>query len=229
MAYTVNQLVSDIQESFNDCTTAKALRLVNAAVGTLLQDTDAVANTETNTSVVAGTHTYALSKEYGKILDVTWITSATSAKSLIPMSAAEYDSWLRGLRSYDPTAGTPTQYFIEPKYTTTGVQPVIQAITFYVCPGTSTSAGYPKFSVTGTAHVLLVAGESLPNFILDPEWLVQEACWKLALEAGQEESAKLRRGIAFELRTRQARVVQSIQARTVQHLDFPLSGGDSTF
>lgn len=229
MAYTVNQLVSDIQESFNDCTDAKALRLVNGALGGFLQDVDAVANTETNASVVAGTHTYALSKEYGKIVDVTWITSATSAKSLIPMSAAEYDSWLMGFRSYDPTSGTPTQYFIEPKYTTTGVQPVIQAITFYVCPGTSTSGGYPKFSVTGTAHVLLIAGESLPNFILDPEWLKQEACWKLALEADDKEGAKMRKEIAYELRTRQARALQSIQARTVQHLDFPLSGGDSTF
>lgn len=229
MAYTVDQLVVDIQEAYTDCSDAKALRHINAALGSFLQDVDAVANTETNTSVVAGTHTYALVKEYGKIMDVTWWMSSASVKSLLPLSAAEYDSWLRGLRNYDPTSGTPTHYFVEPKYTTLGVQPIIQAITFYPCPGTSTTAGYPKFSVTGTAHVLLIAGESLPNFILDPEWLKQEVLWKLASEAQHFDEASFRQKVAYDLRTRQARALSSIQARTVQHLDFPLSGGDSSF
>lgn len=229
MAYTVNQLVVDIQEAYNDCTDAKAIRLVNQALGTLMQDVDANANTETNTSVVAGTHTYTLTKSYGKIVDVSWITSATSAKSLIAWSAAEYDSLLRGLRSYDPTSGTPTHYFIEPRMATLGTHPITTGITFYPNPSTSTTGGYPKFSVTGTAHVLLVAGDSLPDYVLDPEWLKEEACWKLAIEAGKYEEAKLRRQIAYDLRTRQARVMTSVQARTCQHLDFPFSGGDATF
>lgn len=229
MAYTLDQLVNDIQEAYTDCSDAKAIRLVNGAIGGFLQDVDAVANTETNTSVVAGTHNYELAKQYGKIVDVTWWFSATSVKSLIPMSAAEYDSWLRGLRNYDPTSGDPTHYFIEPKYHSLGTQPVVTNIFFWPCPGTSTTAGYPKFSVTGTAHVLLVSGDSLPDFILDPEWLKEEALWKLAMEAQKFEEAKMRKEVAYELRTRQARALSSIQARTVQHLDFPLSGGDMTF
>lgn len=229
MAYTVDQLVDDIQESFNDCTDAKAIRLINQALGRYGQAQTSVANTETNASVVAGTHVYTLAKEYGKILDVSWWTSSTSVKSLIPMSPAEYDSWLRGLRVYDPTSGTPTMYFIEPRMVSLGTHPVTTAIYFYPNPSTSTTAGYPKFAVTGTAHVLLVSGDSLPNWILDPTWIKEDACWKLSLDAGDYQGSAMRKALAQDLFGQQARAQGAIQSQTVQHLDFPFSGGDCTF
>lgn len=229
MALTVNALVDEIQEAYNDCTDAKAIAHINKAVGKFLQDVDGNANTETNTSVVAGTHTYTLSKEYGKIMDVSWIDSATQAKSLLPWSPADYDGLLQGLRSVDNTSGTPSHYFIEPRMVSLGTQPITQGITFYPCPGTSTTGGYPKFSVTGTAHVLLIAGNDLPNYILDYDWIVNDVCYRLAMEAGDKEGAAMRKALAYEERTRQARVITSIQARTCQYIDFPLSGGDQTF
>lgn len=229
MAYTVAQLITDIQESYTDCTDAKALRLINSAIGAFSQEVDSVANTETNTSVVADTHTYTLSKQYGKILDCTWATSATTAKSLIPWSPEQLDSFLRGLRSIDTSSGTPTHYIVEPAYTTLGTQPVVLKIRFYPVPDTSTDTGYPYFSVTGTAYVALASDGSLPNYILDPEWVKQDVCFRLALEAQKLDEAEFRRNLAYDLRSRQARALQSIQARTCQHLDFPLSGGDRTF
>jgi len=228
MAYTVNQTVTDIQEHYPDCTTAKAIRLINKAVSLVLQDVDGYSNTE-SINLTAATHTYALANQYARVLDVSYLASATSAKSLIPWSADEMDQEMRGLRAYDPSSGTPTKYFIEPSSTTAATHPVTLRVRLYPVPDTTTSAGYPVLKVTGSTYVALTAGGDLPNWILDQEWIIQEACWRLASEAQKWQEMNERKAVAKEMRERHARMLKGIQSGTNTHIDFPFGQGDVSY
>ena len=136
-------------------------RIINAA--------QIEAQEETFSSLVSGTREYTkdtTTQPVDVVRDAYYITSATVAKKLIPVSVDWLDKYAQADWRTTTDTSTPVYYYIEAKDDGTvklGLHPI---------PDTTTSAGYPKVTLYGSSYRVVTTATDVPGIIPDIRVLI---------------------------------------------------------
>ena len=136
-------------------------RIINAA--------QIEAQEETFSSLVDGTREYtkdSSTQPIDVIRDAYYITSATEAKKLIPVSVDWMDKYAQADWRTTTDTSTPVYYYIEAKDDGT------VKIGFHLIPNTTKTAGYPIVTIYGSSYRVVTTSTDVPGIIPDIRVLI---------------------------------------------------------
>lgn len=197
MATTFTNLVSRIQIDFPDASATELLDDLQVIHNELCFRFKLIKSTQSNTSLVAGTGSYALPTNTARIYQVRYWADSSGFTVLTETSEDEMDSVRPRWRG--ETAGTPRFYMAD-----SGTMTLVPA------PGISTSGGYPKLTFEISSYQPAISGsDTLPTGIFDHEAWVNGVKARFALRHGDA------RYPVYERMYEESRAILAQQTNTV--------------
>lgn len=167
--HTFNDGITGAQVTYPEITAAQGLIYTKQIWRQIVNAAQLEAQEETFSALVSGTREYTKdtsTQPIDRVRAAYYITSATVAKPLDPISTDWLDRYGQTDWRTTTDTGEPSRYYFEAKDDGTvklGLDPI---------PDTTTAAGYPIVTLYGSSYRVVTTGTDVPGIIADIRVLI---------------------------------------------------------